>query len=48
MQMSGHRSASVFRRYNIVDVEDVRQALRKTEQYRETRTDPDNPKMVRL
>jgi integrase len=24
MQMSGHRSASVFRRYDIVDVEDVR------------------------
>lgn len=42
MQMTGHRSAAVFRRYDIVDVEDVRQAIGKTERYRETRTDPDN------
>lgn len=48
MQMSGHRSASVFRRYDIVDVEDVRLALRKTEHYRETRTETDNQRIARL
>ena len=48
MQMSGHRSASVFRRYDIVDVEDVRLALRKTEHYRETRTGADNQRIVRV
>jgi hypothetical protein len=37
-----------FRRYDIVDVEDVRQALRKTEHYRETRTEADNQLIVRL
>ena len=41
-------AASVFRRYDIVDVEDVRQALRKTERCRETRTDLDNQRVVRL
>jgi len=41
-------SASVFRRYDIVDVEDVRQALRKNEHYRETRTETDNQRIVRL
>jgi integrase len=48
MQMSGHRSASVFRRYDIIDVEDVRQALRKTERYREARTETDSQRIVRL
>jgi len=48
MQISGHRSASVFRRYDIVDVEDVRQALRKTERFRKTRTDSDNRKITKL
>ena len=48
MQISGHRSASVFKRYDIVDVEDVRQAFRKTDQYRETRTETDSRRVVRL
>lgn len=32
MKISGHRSRSVFERYNIVDVEDVRQAMKRVEQ----------------
>jgi integrase len=48
MQISGHRSASVFKRYDIVDVEDVRQAFRKTDQYRATRTETDSRRVVRL
>jgi integrase len=34
--LSGHRSESVFARYNILTTDDLRDALSKTEQYRET------------
>ena len=39
---------SVFKRYDIVDVEAVRQAFRKTDHYRETRTETDSRRVVRL
>ena len=32
-EISGHRSASVFERYNITDDEDVREAILKTQEY---------------
>jgi hypothetical protein len=38
----------VFRRYDIVDVEDVRQALRKTERYRDIRTETDSRRPAHL
>ena len=34
MRISGHKTASMFQRYNIVVTEDMRTALEKTEQYR--------------
>jgi integrase len=34
MEVSGHKSTEVFRRYNIVSARDQRQALRQTEAYR--------------
>ena len=39
MKVSGHRTASMFERYNIIVEPDVRQALAKTEQYRQTATE---------
>ena len=36
MQVSGHRTDSMFRRYAIVAESDIRQALRKTQKYLET------------
>jgi hypothetical protein len=34
MEISGHLTRSVFERYNITSKKDVREALRKTAQYR--------------
>jgi hypothetical protein len=34
MRISGHRTASIFRRYDIVDGDDVQQALDKQKLYR--------------
>jgi len=48
MEMTGHRSVPVFKRYDIVDDRDMRQALRRTAEYREPRTEADNSKVVRL
>jgi integrase len=48
MQITGHRSPEVFRRYDIVDERDMRQAHRQVAVYRETRTETDNSKVVRL
>ncbi len=36
MQVSGHRTTSIFQRYSIVDTADVSLALERTEQYRAT------------
>ncbi|MDA1000985.1 MAG: tyrosine-type recombinase/integrase [bacterium] len=33
MQISGHRTAAVFRRYDIVDADDLRDAMRKRDAY---------------
>jgi len=48
MEMTGHRSVPVFKRYDIVDDRDMRQALRRTAEYSEPRTEADNSKVVRL
>jgi integrase len=34
MGITGHKTNSVFRRYNITDTEDIRKALRSVERYR--------------
>jgi integrase len=34
MKVSGHKTASMFQRYNIVHTDDLRTALERTEQYR--------------
>jgi hypothetical protein len=34
MKISGHKTASMFQRYNIVATDDLRAALERTEQYR--------------
>ncbi|MGH9772687.1 MAG: tyrosine-type recombinase/integrase [Candidatus Acidiferrales bacterium] len=33
--ISGHKTSSMFSRYNIVDDRDIREALRSTQRYRE-------------
>ena len=33
MSISGHKTESMFERYNIQDVTDQREAIRKTQQY---------------
>ena len=38
MRVSGHRTTNTFRRYNIVDVDDTRNALRAAVDYRRKRT----------
>jgi integrase len=35
MEISGHKTESMYKRYNIVDKDDVRKALERTDQYRE-------------
>jgi integrase len=36
MKISGHKTTSMFQRYNIVDTGDLRRALEQTETYRQT------------
>ena len=42
MRISGHRTAAMFERYNITSGEDMREALRRTEEYRATLTEQRN------
>jgi len=35
MKISGHKTISVFERYNIIDASDVRAALHATQRYRQ-------------
>jgi integrase len=39
MKISGHKTASMFQRYNIVATEDLREALERTERYRAIATE---------
>lgn len=39
-RISGHKSDSIFERYDIVDENDLREATRKTQLYLRTRTKP--------
>ncbi len=36
MQITGHLTESMYRRYNIVDDGDIRTAIRRTQQYLDT------------
>ena len=40
MAISGHKTRSVFDRYNIVDEKDLTEAMMKTERYMETVKEP--------
>ncbi len=37
MQITGHKTTSMFNRYNVSDTSDLREALRKTYAYRDER-----------
>jgi hypothetical protein len=39
MKISGHKTASMFRRYDIANEEDLRLAMESLERYREANTD---------
>ena len=36
LRITGHKTASMFTRYNITDTEDVREALRSAQRYRDS------------
>lgn len=36
MAVSGHGTAAIFMRYNITSGDDIRQAIQRTQQYRES------------
>jgi len=40
MQISGHKTAAVFRCYDIVDAEDLRDAMKKRDAYLPLPTEP--------
>ncbi len=40
MAISGHKTRAIFDRYNIVDESDLRDAVRKTHTFRQSRTKP--------
>ena len=40
MKITGHRTASVFTRYNIVSGDDMREAIRRTQTYRSSQISP--------
>jgi integrase len=47
MKISGHRTASMFQRYNIIDTADVRTALEQTEKFRKAQA-ATPPQVVRM
>jgi hypothetical protein len=48
MRISGHRTRSIFDRYNIVDEADLRLAAEKLQQYAQRRKSERNAKLVRV
>ena len=46
MKITGHRTASVFTRYNIVSGDDMRDAMQRTQNYREELTEDVPQKVV--
>ena len=48
MRISGHRTRSIFDRYNIVDEADLRLAAEKLEQYAQRRKSERSAKLVKV